>query len=318
VKSWQTALAILASLSASLGLAEDFKTINGKEYKNATVTRVEPDGIVLRTKSGIIKVYFIELSKDVQERFHYNVQTPRHSAEANPELDPIRKRQKEAIRERQEEAATTEARKNLAQDAQFDVELKEGFPRGRFLVCNVTFNGRLPPPETVDKIVHDSLQSAALSHPTREILAMAWQGDDTLEENQYSGNLIYKPAERRIMTLDESRGVKTSGLDVGAYYVAVREDKTLAGIKPERKWLSLSIVFPSTPSVQEATDAAIAEIEKRLAQGLDIDANVEVGDKGVKTSWQQMPDPAGGLLAFRYTVADRTIYNKSTFIKKLP
>src|SRR6266704_1163912 len=121
VKYWKTALSIFV-LSASLALAEDFKTINGKEYKNATVTRVEPDGIVLRTKSGIIKVYFIELSKDVQERFHYNVQTPRHSAEPNPELDAIRERQKEAIRERQEEAATTEARKNLAQDAQFDVE----------------------------------------------------------------------------------------------------------------------------------------------------------------------------------------------------
>ena len=58
-------------LSASLALAEDFKTINGKEYKNATVSRVEPDGIVLKTKSGISKVYFVELPKDVQERFHY-------------------------------------------------------------------------------------------------------------------------------------------------------------------------------------------------------------------------------------------------------
>jgi hypothetical protein len=92
-----------------------------------------------------------------------------------------------------------------AQDAPFEIELKEGFPSGRFLVCNVTFNGTLPPRETVDKIVHDSLQSAALSHPTREILAMAWHGDDALEENQYSGHLIYKPAERRIMRLDESR-----------------------------------------------------------------------------------------------------------------
>jgi hypothetical protein len=34
-------------------LAEDFKTISGKEYKNATVSRVEPDGIVLKRKSGI-------------------------------------------------------------------------------------------------------------------------------------------------------------------------------------------------------------------------------------------------------------------------
>jgi hypothetical protein len=72
MKYWQISLVILATLSASLALAEDFKTINGKEYKNATVSRVEPDGIVLITKSGVSKVYFTELPKDVQERFHYD------------------------------------------------------------------------------------------------------------------------------------------------------------------------------------------------------------------------------------------------------
>jgi hypothetical protein len=56
----------------SLALADDFKTVNGKEYKNVTVSRVEPDGSVLKWKSGISKVYFVELPKDVQERFHYN------------------------------------------------------------------------------------------------------------------------------------------------------------------------------------------------------------------------------------------------------
>jgi hypothetical protein len=44
-----------------LAFAEDFKTIKGKEYKNAKVSRVEPDGIVLKNKSGIAKVYFVEL-----------------------------------------------------------------------------------------------------------------------------------------------------------------------------------------------------------------------------------------------------------------
>jgi len=57
---------------ASVAFADDFKTIKGKEYKDVTVSRVEPDGIVLKGKSGISKVYFVELPKDVQERFHYN------------------------------------------------------------------------------------------------------------------------------------------------------------------------------------------------------------------------------------------------------
>jgi hypothetical protein len=58
VKYWQTALAILAALSASFALAEDFKTVNGKEYKNVTVTRVEADGIIVRTAGGNFKDLF--------------------------------------------------------------------------------------------------------------------------------------------------------------------------------------------------------------------------------------------------------------------
>ena len=68
VKHWQIAFFVI--LSISVALAEDFKTVTGKEYKDATITRVEVDGIVLRTKTGISKVYFVELPKDVQERFH--------------------------------------------------------------------------------------------------------------------------------------------------------------------------------------------------------------------------------------------------------
>jgi hypothetical protein len=71
VKYWKTALALLAVLSTSLVLAEDFKTINGKEYKNATVSHIDADGIVLKTKLGISKVYFTELPKEVQKRFGY-------------------------------------------------------------------------------------------------------------------------------------------------------------------------------------------------------------------------------------------------------
>jgi thiol-disulfide isomerase/thioredoxin len=65
-------LAFLILCLTSIALADDFKTIEGKEYKDVTVSRVEPDGVVVRTKSGISKIYFVELPKDVQERFHYN------------------------------------------------------------------------------------------------------------------------------------------------------------------------------------------------------------------------------------------------------
>src|SRR5213596_2915445 len=65
--------AFLVVLSlASVALADNFKTVEGKEYKNVTVRRVEPDGIVLSSSTGIFKVYFTELTKEVQERFHYD------------------------------------------------------------------------------------------------------------------------------------------------------------------------------------------------------------------------------------------------------
>ena len=69
-------IVILATLFVSLALGQDFKTVSGKIYKDATISHVEADGIVLKTKGGISKVYFVELPKDVQERFHYGSTTP--------------------------------------------------------------------------------------------------------------------------------------------------------------------------------------------------------------------------------------------------
>ncbi len=65
-------LVILIVCLALIALADDFKTIDGKEYKNVKVKRVEPDGIVLVSKSGISKVYFVALPKEVQQRFNYD------------------------------------------------------------------------------------------------------------------------------------------------------------------------------------------------------------------------------------------------------
>jgi len=72
VKSKVKILTSLILCLASAAFADDFKLTNGREYKDATVTRVEPDGIVLRTNAGIAKVYFVELPKEDQDRFRYN------------------------------------------------------------------------------------------------------------------------------------------------------------------------------------------------------------------------------------------------------
>jgi SPX domain protein involved in polyphosphate accumulation len=82
---------------ASLAVAEDFRTLDGREYKNVTVSRVEPDGIVLVTSSGISKLYFTELPKEVQERFHYDAQkAAAYSASQNVVQEQLAKVQQEA------------------------------------------------------------------------------------------------------------------------------------------------------------------------------------------------------------------------------
>ena len=86
VKHWQIAFFVI--LSTSVALAEDFKTVSGKEYKDATITRVESDGIVLRTTTGISKVYFVELPKDVQEKFRPAPATPTAAPREQVNLKP--------------------------------------------------------------------------------------------------------------------------------------------------------------------------------------------------------------------------------------
>src|ERR1044072_1244186 len=88
-------------LVVPLAFSEDFKTLGGKEYKDANVTRVEPDGIVLTTKTGVSKVYFTELPRDVQERYGYDPQKAGdYSAQQGAGFDQARKQQEEAARQK--------------------------------------------------------------------------------------------------------------------------------------------------------------------------------------------------------------------------
>ena len=101
-------LLILCFTSAAF--AEDFKTVNGKEYKDATVTRVDPDGVVVKTKSGITKVYFIELPIEVQERFHYDSEkAASYSAEQAANYTGYQKQQEETRRQQQDADAKSKA-----------------------------------------------------------------------------------------------------------------------------------------------------------------------------------------------------------------
>ena len=114
-------LFVLCFVSAAF--SDDFKTVTGREYKNATVSRVEPDGIVLTNNAGISKVYFTELPKEVQERFGYDPQRAAdYSAQQTAGLDQVRKQQAEASR--REAEATQKANQYRAEQQSRQNELR--------------------------------------------------------------------------------------------------------------------------------------------------------------------------------------------------
>lgn len=73
-------------LVCSSSLAEDFRAIDGKEYRNVTVRRVEPDGLVLGTSAGISKVYFDELPTEVRKRYGATTLHPEQQASTRPAI----------------------------------------------------------------------------------------------------------------------------------------------------------------------------------------------------------------------------------------
>ena len=103
-------LTFLILSCTSTVFSEDFKTVNGKEYKDATVTRVEPDGIVVKTKSGISKLSFAELPKEVQERFHYDQQkATAYGVEQAANYTAYQKQQEDSQHERENAVAKQKA-----------------------------------------------------------------------------------------------------------------------------------------------------------------------------------------------------------------
>jgi hypothetical protein len=292
VKYWGSTLAILGALFAPLAVADDFKTIDGKEYKNVTISRIETDGLVLKSKSGISKVYFTELPKEVQERFHY---------------DP-------------EKAAAAQATAvQQAEENNYEVSLRDvpGARAGSERILELIFYRDVPQPQVVDKMLRESLEHAVTVDGSQDILAMAFLGEEVLTSTQYSGELVYHAAQRKIMTLEQSRGVKTTATDAAGYSVEVSEQKSAGGINGERKWLTISLVYPTPPPLEQAYTSMQSEIEKNVSKGIDINAYVKIGDKGVKTSQRQMDDPTGGYVFMNYDAPSKKLYRKNMLIKTI-
>lgn len=188
-------------------------------------------------------------------------------------------------------------------------DIQEG-PR----MLSLVFHCTPPSPKIVDTLLRQSLQQAAVVDKARDILAMAFVGDATMTPNQYSGALVFVAQKKKIMTMDEHRGLKKSSVSRTRYHVAITEEKTLKGIKPERQWLSVSLVYPKTPSHVIAYEDMIEVMKELATRRLDINIYVFVGDKTKETTWCQVKDRDGAYLFCNYDTQTKRITRKGALL----
>ncbi len=187
----------------------------------------------------------------------------------------------------------------------YSVDVEESEQR---TVCMVTFNSLPSTSEIAAGILRDEMEKLIKKSRNREILGMAFdETGDALPDRQYGGPLFYRPHVGRILTEQEDRGLETTKADRGSYFVETREGRTAQGISPERRWYSVSIVFATSPSLDEAKAASVAEIGRLKPRGRDVDVFVFDGDKANETTWKQSMGPNGKFLVVEYDAATKEI-----------
>jgi hypothetical protein len=65
---------LLLALTLTELRSENIKTTTGREYEGATISRAEPDGVVIMYSAGIVKIPFTELPPEWQKKYGYNAE----------------------------------------------------------------------------------------------------------------------------------------------------------------------------------------------------------------------------------------------------
>ena len=94
----------------------DIVTTDGRQFKNVTITKLEPDGITLMTDSGLEKIPFTSLSKEIQSKYNYDPQRAAAYAAADAKAQAAMFEANEQELQRQHAAAVADAQKQAAEE----------------------------------------------------------------------------------------------------------------------------------------------------------------------------------------------------------
>lgn len=158
-----------------------------------------------------------------------------------------------------------------------------------------------PSPEIINKILKNQLETVILFDASKDISAFAFKSDEMLSETQYCGGYVYSASDKTIKTFQESRGIKSENTKTDKYSIEVKEDKTFAGIVPERKWLDITLTYPQAPNPDEARQDLKQEMEKLKNRGMDISGSAMVGSPS--TQLKTLRDSNGKFVMLKYEVS---------------
>jgi hypothetical protein len=101
-------LAILVAVTATN--ARDLTTTDGVTYTNASLIRVEPDGITIKYDGGLTKLHPSKLPQELREKFHFNAtQAALYAQQQAAEVRAANARRDAVLAERQLQEAKREA-----------------------------------------------------------------------------------------------------------------------------------------------------------------------------------------------------------------
>src|SRR5437762_5903665 len=103
-----TITSLLLLLGALLLYGEDITTLKGEKFVGVTISRIEPDGIVVLKSDGIVKIPFTDLSPELRAKYGYD---PEKATEFSSAL-------RAADAQRQAEVAKQQAAANAVVAAQ--------------------------------------------------------------------------------------------------------------------------------------------------------------------------------------------------------
>ena len=141
---------LMFAWTASCCLAVDMTDNAGKVYKNAKVTRVEPDGLNISHSGGVAKLFFWELPESVQQQYGYN---PTNAAAYQKQI--IAAQQKEYQMEKARETAADQEVEEVYSNQQSQVGSGVSTPVDQSALLH----------HHVDKATKGGGQSKPIDHP---------------------------------------------------------------------------------------------------------------------------------------------------------